>query len=355
MSKILRRLATILVTCAFVAIGYYVINGANADTDERTLIDAEQGIVAGDYRQGTVFTRGFRVNLHYEFTNDTRSDHTLAHVIVELGHKSSETTPVNGANGINATCNDSFVTCTVADPALYDDLAANSRGIFGSQEYVRDFALCIDFKKPFTLSNYPTQSAPVFTANYKMVKTGNYTLAMAQQWVSGTCASPSTSQHGAIGVIASGYCELSSGACNGSGDGGGDGTGTGSGSGGNGSGGSGTGTNGQGSGGGGGGTSSASRQSDLPNQVPKTSPQGSANNTTQLTPSPFYDGKEYLLGSEADHNKGIVSGVIHKTTQNWPYITLTIMLLGCGFYVGWRYYGSTLRRLLPAKLQRRVK
>lgn len=87
-----------------------------------------------------------------------------------------------------------------------------------------------------------------------------------------------------------------------------------------GSGGTGSGTNGRGEGGSGGG-SSATTQSNASNSVPQSSSQGNDDVNQSISPSPFYDGKQYESGSEADDGAG---GPLVSSIRTLSKVTLYI-------------------------------
>ena len=107
-----------------------------------------------------------------------------------------------------------------------------------------------------------------------------------------------------------------------------DNSGGGSGNGnGNGSGGTGSGTNGNGSGGGG---SSATKPEDKPKPVPKPSPQGTEKeNPPEPEPSPFFDGKQYGLGSDPDAQTpaDLVTNPNKALNNVWFYIVGIVLII----------------------------
>jgi hypothetical protein len=93
-----------------------------------------------------------------------------------------------------------------------------------------------------------------------------------------------------------------------------------------------------GPGGGGGGGSSANTQSNNPNTVPTSSPQGDSSQQSESNPSPFYDGKQYEPGSDSDilgaNTTFSVAG--YNLKYGWLYVGVLLLITGGGYYV-WRH------------------
>lgn len=107
---------------------------------------------------------------------------------------------------------------------------------------------------------------------------------------------------------------------------------------------SGKGPKGSGKGGGSSG-SSVTRQSDAEKPVPKSSPAGTKKQAKPPTPSPFYDGKQYLPGSEADISQGAIHAAAHTAHHFWIYVVLAVAFAGA--------IGFTFRRRIISRLKRR--
>lgn len=96
----------------------------------------------------------------------------------------------------------------------------------------------------------------------------------------------------------------------------------------------------QGSGSGGGSSGSiAKQQSNKPNSLPKTSQQGT-NKQPELQPSPFFDGKQYKPGSEADTKSisTLLTNTSKTVAKGLPFAIGAIAIAGTGFALYWRYW-----------------
>lgn len=114
-------------------------------------------------------------------------------------------------------------------------------------------------------------------------------------------------------------------------------------------------TGGQGSGkspdpgaGGGGGGSSATSQSSQPNTIPSTSNQGDDKKQPKIEPSPFFDGRVFAAGSEADiQNPNTISIAGHKFSYGWLYLLGLPIVLGIAGWFGWRWWQKNMPRKKP--------
>lgn len=103
---------------------------------------------------------------------------------------------------------------------------------------------------------------------------------------------------------------------------------------GDGSGGTGTGSDGTGNGDGGGGGSSATQQSNESTAIPESTSQGSQNEQNVIDPSPFYDGKLFVPGSDESwvSTEKLASGT-KKVITAWPLSVSLVIILACGAMV----------------------
>jgi hypothetical protein len=77
---------------------------------------------------------------------------------------------------------------------------------------------------------------------------------------------------------------------------------------------------------GGGAGTSTNTQSNTPNTVPASSPQGDTSQQTELNPSPFYDGKQYGPGSDPiDEKLGKLTIGDKKLVHGWLYVLSLVM------------------------------
>lgn len=117
--------------------------------------------------------------------------------------------------------------------------------------------------------------------------------------------------------------------------------GGGEGDGGNGDGGSGTGKNGTGagqSGAGANGGSSATKQTNKQQSISQSSSQGSSQQNQQTTPSPFYDGKLFGAGSDAN-SASIVAKIQRGATSIYSLIAICLAVTAAAVALWWLRFG----------------
>ncbi len=86
------------------------------------------------------------------------------------------------------------------------------------------------------------------------------------------------------------------------------------------------------------GKSSATKQGQRTNSIPSSTSQGSNTTPTVAQPSPFYDGKQYTAGSDADKQSAVA--FLHKATvaasYRWAIAIVTIAAISAGVTIWWR-------------------
>ena len=88
---------------------------------------------------------------------------------------------------------------------------------------------------------------------------------------------------------------------------------------------------------GGGGGSSATTPTDQPNTVPSGGPLGDNEKQPKIEPSPFFDGRLFTAGSEADAQDPNTVSIAGRTfSYVWLYVLGALLVLGVGGYFGWR-------------------
>lgn len=82
----------------------------------------------------------------------------------------------------------------------------------------------------------------------------------------------------------------------------------------------------------------ATSRSTQPNPLQTASSQGEQRQPSTVEPSPFYDGKQYSLGSNEDKQSIKVASLLSKNATNiWLYIVLSVVIISIGGMAVWSY------------------